>query len=82
MSKLTQLERRMLGYDGVPAPDVARLERIPVDRVIRMRTALRARGLMPARPGSAAEASAPSARGQQTFEDLDREMRANRARGL
>lgn len=77
---LTPLQRRMLRYDGVPARDVAVLERITVARVLEVRTGLQLRGLLAARPGT--EAAAHEHEQQLTFEEMDREMRGNRARGL
>jgi len=82
MSKLTHLERKMLRYDGIPARDVAVHERCPVHEVLETRARLRARGLMPARPGTPDAAAATTAVEQLTFEDLDRAMRSNRCRSL
>lgn len=69
MSKLTQRERRVLRYHGQPAATVAVLERIPVAEVLRIRLALRSRGVA---------GISPFAEETQTQLDLDRVMRENR----
>ena len=79
--QLTQLERRMLRYDGIPAERVAVLERRTVHEVLDMRADLRMRGAMPARPGTEA-AAAPRQLAFAIVEDLAHIMRSNRSPAL
>jgi hypothetical protein len=75
--KLTQLERQLLRYQGVPAHVVAKAERITVDRVLEVWASLKDRGVMAGGPhhqhheGPADE--------QLSFDQVDRMMRGNRA---
>lgn len=70
--KLDQLERRMLRYHGMPARDVARVERIPVERVLRIWEDLRARGALPALASAELEPE------QLSLGELDELMTSNR----
>lgn len=70
---LSQLERSMLLYMGMPARDAARAVRIPVARVLELRADLRARGALPALPSTELEPGA----GQLSFDDTCALMRSN-----
>ena len=47
VSKLTYRERRLMRYRGMPARDVARVERMTIIEVLEIRAQLRARGVIP-----------------------------------
>jgi hypothetical protein len=71
---LTQLERQLLRYEGMPARDVARAIGCTVDQVLSGWHKLKERGVMrggPAYQGPAQE--------QLSFAEFDRMMRGNRA---
>jgi hypothetical protein len=72
MAKLHFRERRMLLYIGMPAHAVATVERMTVGEVQEIRSRLKARGVLPATPGTEAEA-------QQRLDvgDVDSLMRTN-----
>jgi hypothetical protein len=56
MRLLSHRERRMLLYIGMPANAVARVERMTVREVQQTRATLKTRGVLPATPGTEAEA--------------------------
>ena len=72
--KLSHLERRLLRYQGMPARDVARVERLPIERVLAIWHDLRLRGALPALPGPDRPGEA-----QLSLEALDQLMTSNRA---
>jgi hypothetical protein len=72
--RLTQLERQLLRYQGIPAKDVARACGCTIDQVLDGWHSLKDRGVMaggPAHQGRVAE--------QLSFTQIDRMMRGNRA---
>lgn len=72
--KLTQLERALLRYQGIPAKDVARACGCTLDQVMDGWAALKDRGVMAGGP-----AHQGPVQGQLSFTELDRMMRGNRA---
>lgn len=72
-SGLSDLERRVLRYQGLPAREIARLERITVARVLEVWAALKDRGVIPHTPGVEPHPAVE----QLTFDQVDRMMRRN-----
>lgn len=71
--KLTDRERRLLRYHGMPAADVARVEHLTVEQVMEIRATLSRRGVTPAPPGAEPDGT------QLTMGDVEQLMRDNRA---
>ena len=74
--KLTNLERRVLKYQGMPAKDVARVEHLTLDEVMEVRAQLRSRGHGPSLVEAQPE---PHVEEQMTLGQVDRMMRDNRS---
>ena len=77
--RLTYRERRLLRYHGMPAKDVARVERMTVHEVLEIRAQLRERGLTPTTPGLDQGVYEHVDETQMSMGDLDSMMRDNRA---
>lgn len=74
MARLSPLERRFLNYQGLPAREIARVERLTIDQVLAVWRSLKDRGVVRV----AAEHPGP-AQEQLSFDCIDRLMRGNRA---
>lgn len=70
---LTQRERTVLRYHGMPARDVARVLMLTVHEVLEIRMTLRERGAAPTSPALEREPR------QLSFGETERMMRTNRA---
>lgn len=75
MSRLSHLERTVLGYHGQPAHIVAKVTRLSIEQVIEVRSDLRSRGHVPALPGLEQHPDEE----QLSFDQVDHMMRANGA---
>jgi hypothetical protein len=76
---MTYLERRVLRYHGMPARDVARVEKLTVHEVLEVRAQLRSRGLTPTTPGLDVGVYEQEQQEQLSLGDVDQLMRDNRA---
>jgi hypothetical protein len=76
MPALTQLERRFLNYQGLPADQIARVERMTVDQVLATWRRLKELGVVHA---TAYQPHAGPVHEQLSLDQLDRMMRGNRA---
>lgn len=74
-SRLTQRERSVLRYHGMPADVVSVALRMRVHEVMEIRAQLRERGVTP----SVSEPGAPIIEEQLSLDETDRLMRTNRA---
>jgi hypothetical protein len=77
MSRLTYLERRIMRYHGMPARDVARVEKLTVHEVLEVRAQLRERGHVPTTPGL--DQGVYEQPQQLSLDQVDQLMRDNRA---
>lgn len=75
--RLTYLERRVLRYHGMPAKDVARVEKLSVHEVLEVRAQLRSRGHTPTTPGL--DVGAYEREQQLSLTEIDQMMRSNQA---
>jgi hypothetical protein len=76
MTGLSARERRFLNYQGLPAEQIARVERMTVDQVLATWSSLKGRGVVHA---TAYQPHAGPVQEQLSLDQLDRMMRGNRA---